>query len=331
MSMASCVYNNGIPMEVTSSINISLDTSELELKVGDGGKTFTPTLSSEEVEIKNNQLSISIKDNKVVSVDKNKVASGEQVRVKALSVGETTITITSLQDTNAKATINVEVVEQSSTVDPTSIELESTSLDLKVDETIKIVEKSIDTDETLYYEVKPIEATNRDVVIETSTPEFVSISEDNVVKALKKGTGKVIVRHKVKDIKAELTINITEDETLTENAIYLVGGGDTYGNWSPIKAMEFKRNEGNTTEEEYMITFTGKAGDEVKAKRFTSTNPDAAENWFEIDSNYAGEFEANAEIYNGNLKLKKNTIYTIYLNVSRKSGNQYKYYVGLGS
>ena len=331
MSLASCVYNNGVPMEVTSEVKVTLDTDSLEVKPKDGGKTFTPTVSSEEVEIKNNKVSISL-NNSNVSVDAKEVESGQQVRVKGLKVGKSTITVTSLQDKNAKATLKVQVVEGGAVVvDVSGLDVESNEVNLKVGETMQFVEKASDTDETLYYEVKPEDASNKDVVFSKDTSESFSFDETGLITGLKKGSGKAVITTKSKGFKQEITVNVSEDETLTNNAIYLVGSGDTYGNWSPIKAMEFKRNEGNTKEEEYMVTFTGKAGDEVKAKRYTETNPDSADNWFEIDSSYAHEFEANAEISSGNLKLKKDTIYTIYLNLSKKNGNQYKYYVGLGS
>ncbi len=327
LSMASCVYNNGVPMVVTSEVVVTLSESSLELKPKDGGKTFIPTVSSEEVEIKNNKVSIEVNNNNV-SVDANEIESGKQVRVKGLKVGKSKITVTSLQDKNAKATLGVEVVEGGAAViDVTGLNVETNSLDLKVGETKQLVEKGSDSEDTIYYEVLPEEAANKEVVFSKDTSDSFTVSNDGLITATKKGSGKAIVTTKSKGFRQEITVNVEEDETLTENAVYLVGSGDAYGNWSPIKAMEFKENPMNTNE--YMITFDGKKDDEFKAKRYT--NPDKDTNWFNINPDETAGYSEIATLSNGNLKLVKDGKFTIYLAKNPTSGNLYKYWVSMGS
>lgn len=326
LSMASCVYNNGIPMEVKSEIKIELDTKEIELKVNDGGKTFIATLSSEEVEIKNEKLIVKVSDSSIISVDADKVDSGKQVRVKGKKVGKAEVTVTSVQDPKAKAKVKVEVVESGpSVIEVESLNVETNTLDLIVGETKQLVERGSDSEETIYYEVLPADATNKSVIFSKDTSESFTISEDGLITATKKGSGKAVITTQSKGLKQEITVNVAEDETLTENAVYLVGSSAALGNWTKIiKAMEFKDNPNNP--DEYMITFEGKKDDEFKAKRYT--NPDKSENWLGIDFNQISDLAVRS---GDNLKLVKDGRFTVYLTKNPVKGNLYKYWVSMGS
>jgi hypothetical protein len=316
IGLAGCVKYNGVPQE--SPIKLSLDYTELELKKGDGGKKFIPTLSSEEEEITNNKLSIEVKDKKIVSIDKKEVASGSAVRVKALNYGSTTITVTSKQDKDCKGTITVKVVKVPSVIHVTDLELSVDSIDLLEEEIAQI---GVDDEADIKYTVLPENANTKEVVIENTTKEIIKLDEDGTITALKEGEGKITVTTVDAHIEKEITVNVSKDQTLVVGNMYLVG---SVIGWSPTKAYEMQINPKN--ENEYMITIDTHENEQVQMVKYNGEGVDVT--WYNARANEAYSDIAVISGSGNDLVFKDEGRATIYVDVKNDiEGGHYKYWV----
>ena len=124
-------------------------------------------------------------DSKVVTVDANG-------KIKGINLGTATITVTSAN--GKKATITVNVTNQSIPVE--EIKLNPSSATVDAGSTIQISPK-----------IKPDNATNRELVWSSSDPSIASVDSKGVVKGIKAGT--VTITAKTKDGKVVATSIIT--------------------------------------------------------------------------------------------------------------------------
>ncbi len=319
IGLAGCVKYNGVPQE--SPIKLELSQTEFELKKGDGGKTFIPKLSSTEEEITNNKVSIEVKDNKIVSVDKKEVASGNPVRIKALNYGSTTITVTSKQDKDCKGTVKVTVVKVPSVIHVTDLQVSVESIDLLEQETAQI---GVEEDSDIKYTVLPENANTKDVVISASPSSIVSVDENGLVTALSEGEGKITITTVDSHIEKEITVHVSKDQTLVVGNMYLVG---TETNWKATKAYEMQVNP--TKPQEYMITITSHVDEEVQMVKYNGE--DQEYNWYNARANEAFADFAVLDGSGNNLLLKKDGRITIYVDTKDVEGGHYKYWVVAGN
>ena len=327
MGVSGCVMYNGVPQEevVESPIKLELSTSSMDLIVGDGGKTFSVKVSSEEEEIKDNKVSISNSNKEVVELDAEEVESEAKVRVKGLKDGDATLTITSNQDKNAKATLKVKVSSGDGTFRVESVTITNKPITLKEGETKKIE-----------YTISPENASNKDVTFTSADTTYVTVDSSGVVTAVKATIEpvKVFVESKDTDAKDFTLVTVEADTTLIENNYYLIGSSEEFGEWNKAnikKKYELTKNPGN--DNEYMVKFEANAGDEVKVVRY---HKDSDLEWFKADSGYSGTSLCYgdgtcASVTDNefkNIRINTSGKYTIYFDTSVMSGDIVKYYVG---
>lgn len=320
-SLAGCVKYNGVPQE--SPIKLTLSETELELKKGDGGKTFIPTLSSTEEEIDNNKLSIEIKDKKIVSTDVKEVESGKPVRVKALNYGETIITVTSLQDKDCKGEVKVTVVETPSVIRVEDLEVTYPNpFELLEGETANIG----DTDEaTIKYTVLPSNANVKDVTYSANPESVVKVSADGVVTAVAKGEGTIRITTVDGGISKDIPITVKQDETLVEGNFYLIGSETE---WKAKRDFVMSKNPGNDSE--YMLTYQGKADEEVIMIKYNGKDEQGVEKKYTY---YKANVEGDTQLATtsaSNCKLLTDKKVTFYISTTEVD-DTYHYWVALAS
>ena len=317
LGLASCVKYNGVPQE--SPIKLTLSETEFELKKGDGGKTFIPTLSSDEEEITNNKLKIETKDEKIAYTDVKEVVSGKPVRVKAKSYGETTITVTSLQDESCKGTIKVTVVETPSVVHVSDLEVTFPDpFELLEGETAQIG----DNDEAdVKYTVLPENANVKDVTYEANPASVVTVDANGLITAVGKGEGTVRITAVDGGIYKDVAITVKQDETLKTGSFYLIGSRTE---WKPTKDCEMSKNPGDETE--YMITYQGQANEEVIMVKYNGEGQELT--YYKADVEGRTDL---AETYNDNCKLLTDKKVTFYIRTTAGTGERYHYWVALAS
>ena len=321
MGVSGCVMYNGIPQEevVESPIKLTLSTSSMDLIVGDGGKTFSVTVSSEEEEIKDNKVTIENSNKEVVELDAEEVESDAKVRVKGLKDGDATLTIVSKQDKNAKATLKVKVSSGDGSFAVESVTITNKPITLKEGETKKIE-----------YTISPENASNKDVTFSSSdsSKEYIEVDTSGTITAKKATTSAVTVTITTKDGGKTDTCSVTvqADETLVENNFYLLGSGTEFGNWAtPKKKYELTLNEGS----EYMVNFEASAGDEVKVIRY---HKESDFEWFKANAyvdplSYNGTcVSVTGDGYN-NIHVNTSGKYTLYFKFGTLYGDVVDYYI----
>ena len=321
MGVSGCVMYNGVPQEevVESRIKLTLSTSSMDLIVGDGGKTFSVTVSSEEEEIKDNKVTIENSNKEVIELDAEEVESDAKVRVKGLKDGDATLTIVSKQDKNAKATLKVKVSSGDGTFAVESVTITNKPITLKEGETKKIE-----------YVVSPENASNKDVTFSSSdsTKEYIEVDTSGTITAKKATTSPVTVTITTKDGGKTDTCAVTveADETLIENNFYLIGSSAEFGSWAtPKKKYELTLNVGS----EYMVNFEASAGDEVKVIKY---HKESDFEWFKANAyatplSYDGTCVSVSEGYN-NIHVNTSGKYTLYFKFGTLSGEIVDYYIG---
>ena len=334
--LMSCVKYNGVSQEEeekSSPIIITLSTKSLDLKVGDGGKTFTATLSSEEEEIKNNLIYIQSKDESIAVSEVSEVESGAQVRIKGLKEGTTEIIVASKQEPKAIETLAVTVSKGEDTHPVESISVTEDEVTLNIGETSQIE-----------YTILPENATVKNVSFSSSDDSIATVSSTGLITAQKVGTATISVTTQDGGKKAEIALTVKNEGNLTANALYLMGSNSSYSWDTPVKANELIRNENAQSNAEYMITFEASQGDLFKVAKYIVPNEgDPYLDFLQVDPNHIGDdlsrdgcASAESDGYNGfNIKIEKagTNKFTIYmdLNAVREDyGNKfYKYYVDI--
>lgn len=323
LGVSGCVMYNGVPQEevIESPIKLTLSTSSMDLIVGDGGKTFSVTVSSEEEEIKDNKVTIENSNKEVVELDATEVESDAKVRVKGLKDGDATLTIVSKQDKNAKATLKVKVSTGDGSLAVESVTITNKPITLKEGETKKIE-----------YVVSPENASNKDVTFSSSdsTKEYIEVDTSGTITAKKATTSAVTVTITTKDGGKTDTCSVTveADETLIENNFYLIGSSAEFGSWeTPKKKYELTLNEG--TGSEYMVKFEASAGDEVKVIRY---HKESDFEWFKANAyvdplSYDGTCVSVSEGYN-NIHVNTSGKFTLYFKFGTLYGDIVDYYIG---
>ena len=313
-----CVYYNGRPTDTSiSSIKLSLDKSSFDLVIGDGGKTFTPKLSveGEDIEITDNKVTIAVLDSSIASVDATEIEADKPVRIKGLAEGSTTITVVSKQDSNANATISVNV-RGGSVVSVTGLTLAKEEVSLDIGET-----------EQISYTVLPENANNKEVTYSCSDETIAKVSTDGVITAVKNGSASISVT--TIDGGFSKTIAVTVKETVISGKYYLMGSTTAYGSWTtPKKAMEFKEIAGNSAE--VLLTFTGNVGDEVKVAQFTGMDEEDSTKYKlsfqEVDVGSGYQDEDLVEWTGSNFKLKVADKLNLYFTINASSGTSNHHY-----
>ncbi|MBR4378240.1 MAG: Ig-like domain-containing protein [Bacilli bacterium] len=311
MGVTSCVKYNGVPQvkeEESSAITVTLSASSMDLKVGDGGKTFTATLASEEVQIEDKKVAIASDNEEIAVTDVKEAEDGANIRVKGLKEGSANITVTSKQDPTGKAVLKVKVTSGDGTFAVESVSVKDESVTLLEGETSQIE-----------WTVLPENATVKDVEFSTSDANVATVNSTGLITAVKKGTAEIAVTTKSGGKKASVAVTVNEDTTLVENAYYLMGGDEASDStvWTtPKKSREFTLNEGGGSGKEYFVTFECSAGESFKAVQYKGTNPLI---WLEIydfgGSNHSGAKDGCATVDGGNLKIASAGKYTIYLDI----------------
>ena len=306
LGVSGCVKYNGVPQEevIESPIKLTLSVESLNMVVGDGGKTFSVNVSSEEVEIKDNKVTIENSAKDVVEIDNEEVESDAKVRVKALKDGDATLTITSKQDANAKATLAVKVASGDGTIRVESVAVTNKTINLKVGQTAK-----------LEYVVAPENASNKDVAYNSDNKTCVDIDTSGTISALAKTTSAVKVYVTTKDGGKQdfAEVTVVEDDALIENNFYLIGEGAEFGSWTKAnikKKYELSVNPSN--EGEYMVNFEATDGQEVKVVRY---HKDSDLEWFNPDpgtSGFATGISGEITSADKNIKLITGGKFTLY-------------------
>lgn len=325
IGMAGCVKYNGVPQvkeEESSAIKLTLSTSSMDLKVGDGGKTFTAELTSEEVEIEDKTVLISSDKTDIAIVDLAEAEAGTQVRVKGLAAGSAKITVTSKQDSTAKAVLDVKVTAGDGTYAVESVTVGESTVNLKEGETSQIT-----------WAVHPDNATAKDVEFTSSDASIATVSNTGLITGVKEGTAKIRVTAKSGGQYAEVTVNVSKDQTLVVDAYYLMGGNDGTDDpvWhNPQKSREFVLNEGGGSGKEYKVTFNCVDNACFKVVQYKGENTLV---WFDVydfgGADHSGATNGCATVDgNGNIKIASAGKYTIYFDIGVKSSDTcVKYWV----
>ena len=321
IGMAGCVKYNGVPQvkeEESSAIKLTLSTSSMDLKVGDGGNTFTAELTSEEVEIEDKTVLISSDKTDIAIVDLAEAEAGTQVRVKGLAAGSAKITVTSKQDSTANAVLDVKVTAGDGTYAVESVTVGESTVNLKEGETSQIT-----------WAVHPDNATVKDVEFKSSDATIATVSNTGLITGVKEGTAKIRVTAKSGGQYAEVTVNVSKDQTLVVDAYYLMGSSSSFGWETPLKSHELVLNEGGGSGHEYMITFNASANDLFKVVQYKGPNTLV---WFDIYEfgvdGHSGATNGCATAEGGNIKIVADGKYTLYFDLDVKDSDTcVKYWV----
>ncbi len=244
--------------------SITLDKTTLSLKVGEE-YSFKVSITPPEIGAPSWQTS-----------DKDVVSINNIGKIKALSIGQATITVYS-HDNTLQATCKVTV----ESTNATGISLNDESLSLFVDE-----------EYALEYRFTPENTTNKEVTWSSSNPDVASVSNKGVVKALKIG---------------ETTITIfNHDKTLESSCIIKV---------EPTKATEISLNVESINllvDEEYALKYEFTPENTTnKEVIWSSSNPDVAtvDNKGTIKALKIGE--TTITIFNHDKTLESNCIVNV--------------------
>ena len=175
-----------------SKINVSsvdIDTGDVELLIGES-KILTATVSPSNATDKT--ITWTSNDKDIVMID----SEGE---IKAIGVGETTITVKTSngKEDTIKVTVNPIKVSE--------IKVSETDVNLKVDET-----------KSLTVEVLPEDATDKTVTWSSENEEIATV-DNGVITALKSGTTKIFCESK-DGIKTEVNVVVEKLETVEVSA-----------------------------------------------------------------------------------------------------------------
>ena len=284
------IDENGGEETIVPVTKLELDYTSVELEVGQGMQIACSVLPSNAT---NNAITWSSSDSTKVKV--------EEGYITALASGNATITAKSVENPSISASCLVTVPQTSeggdsgedTTVEVTSITLDKTNLNLKVDETV-----------TLKATVLPTNATNKNVVWSSSDNSKATVN-NGVVTALAEGNVTITARSQSNtSITATCGVTIEAKET----------GGGTGGETGQTITVDFndldiqtglKKKDGSTVttiDKTHYVEFPYKEG------MFISTNMNAG--WV---SNYPAFMVYDGSAYNIPEYTKDNTTFTTTL------------------
>ena len=172
--------------KVVAVENVTLDKSEATLKVGEKVQ-LTATVTPEDAT--NKAVVWASANEEIATVD-------ETGLVKAVAVGETTITVTTKDgDKTASAAIKVE----SGAVAVESVALDITEKELLVGEELQLTAT-----------ISPADATDKDVTWESSKKSVATVDANGLVKAVGEGEAKITVKTVDGGKKASATIKVSK-------------------------------------------------------------------------------------------------------------------------
>ncbi len=180
--------------------NIYLSDKNLNMVVGDIVRIFVTVEPSDAT---NKEVTWESSNTGIVKVDKNGV-------VQAVKNGTATITVTT-KDGNKKATCNVQVNTMPSIIPVQSVILDKTSLNIKPGEKV-----------TLNATIEPSDATNKEVIWESSDSNIATVDKNGVVQVLKNGTATITVTTKDGNKKATCNVQVnTTPSTIPVQSVSL--------------------------------------------------------------------------------------------------------------
>ena len=243
------------------------------------GNTLNLIVTVKPSELASSKLTWTSSNNDIVIVDSNGV-------IKGLKEGTATITVTS--SNGKKATCTVEVTTD--TIPVEEIELTPTSITLNVGETSQI--------EAV---VKPENATDRDIVWESSNTDAATVDSNGVVTAV--GAGTTTITAKTKDGKVvstcEVTVEIPVTPTPQPEGFNVYDDDKTPVTWNGSSDLKIFKN-----------SLDGPI--DVIAPESKNTYMFKIRNNTEYNMNYSIKFdESNDYHINMKYKLKKNDTYIV--------------------
>ena len=259
---------NSKPTPQVESIEFSQDN--VSVKKGDTQKLIVTIKPSE---LSSSKLTWESSDKNIVTVDSNG-------NIKGINVGKATITVTSSNGKKATCTVNV------------------TTDEIKVDEIILTpTESTITEGDTaqIIAEIRPENATNRDLVWESSDPTVATVDSKGFVKGLKNGV--VTITAKTKDGKVVASVELTIEKEIEEFSVY--DNEHTSLTWNGSNDLKIFSKSSNTMD--------GKIAPES-----SSTYQFDVKNSTKFNLKYQIKFiETNEYGINMQYKLKKNDTYII--------------------
>lgn len=172
--------------KVVAVENVTLDKSEATLKVGEKVQ-LTATVTPEDAT--NKAVVWASANEEIATVDENGL-------VKAVAVGETTVTVTT-KDGDKKATAAIKV--ESGAVPVESVALDITEKTLNVGEELQLTAT-----------ISPADATDKDVTWESSKKSVATVDANGLVKAIGAGEAKITVKTVDGNKKASATITVIQ-------------------------------------------------------------------------------------------------------------------------
>ena len=223
------------PREITS---IKFSQPKISVKIGD---TLKIIAEIKPIGISASQLTWKSSDDSIVSVD-------EYGNIKGLKAGTAIITVTSK---NGK-TASIKVTVEPSDIKAKEIVLSPNKLTVNVGSSSQI--------STV---IKPENATNRELVWESSNEYVATVDENGIVKGISPGTATITVRTKDGTVKTTITVIVEpapdpsdsivfEYDYDKENYIYLV-------NQFPIKDEVGKNLQGEKHTQDFRLKFNSEA------------------------------------------------------------------------
>jgi uncharacterized protein YjdB len=183
--------------ETVAVTSVSLNKSSIELAVGDT-KTLTKTISPSNATISNVEWT---------SSNPNVVAVSANGRIRGISAGKATITVTT--DDGAKtATCTVTVSGEVSKVSVTGVSLDKPALELTEGDTT-----------TLTATVTPDNATNTDVTWSSNNPSVATVDAEGNITAVAAGTATITVTTVDEEMTATCVVTVTAKTTEIENFV----------------------------------------------------------------------------------------------------------------
>ena len=261
------IKSKEMPKQIES---LSFSQDNVSVKKGDTQKLIVTIKPSE---LSSSKLTWESSDKNIVTVDSNG-------NIKGINVGKATITVTSSNGKKATCTVNV------------------TTDEIKVDEIILTpTESTITEGDTaqIIAEIKPENATNRDLVWESSNPAVATVDSKGFVKGLKNGV--VTITAKTKDGKVVASVELTIEKEIEEFSVY--DNEHTSLTWNGSNDLKIFSKSSNTMD--------GKIAPES-----SSTYQFDVKNSTKFNLKYQIKFiETNEYGINMQYKLKKNDTYII--------------------
>lgn len=316
LSSCGCVYNNGINDRKDYAITaVKLNVDKLEIRVGNEKTQLIATI--EATGEFTDAISLSFKDEGLASLDKSEVKSGEEFYITALKAGETTLTATAKSDTSKTATIPVKVLEIDPIIPVESVSLDKSSESLYIGKTCQLIAT-----------VLPLNATNQLVKYESSDKNVATVSDTGLVSAISTGTATIKVATVDGGKTAECIFNISKE--LEINGYYLNGKPN---DWKANGLYQLEKNTGASSDKEYMIKFSGKAGDEFKVAKYLAENTyeyyPMAYSGSGVNETISDSIELNYDT-DGNIHVIVDGDYTLYFDLNATDGTNYKYWINPG-